>query len=87
MSRCDVVLTCALNKEFLSVAAQQGPREEGGKVYKDLSQQRSCLLQSMFQTLRDTGGENKTQTQKNPWKISHKTNLQNVKFKYPLIIC
>lgn len=37
MSHCDVILTGALNKELLSVAAQQGPREEGGKVHKDLS--------------------------------------------------
>lgn len=55
MSRYDVVLTRALNKELLSVAAKQGPREERGKVHKDLSQKRSCLLQSVLQTLWDTG--------------------------------
>lgn len=55
MSRYDVVLTRALNKELLSVAAKQGPREERGEVHKDLSQKRSCLLQSVLQTLWDTG--------------------------------
>lgn len=37
-------LTGALNKELLSMAAQQGAREEGGKIHKDLSEQRSSLL-------------------------------------------
>lgn len=55
----DAELTCALNKELLSVAAQQGPREKRGKVHKDLPQQRSRFLQSMFQTLRDTKNERK----------------------------
>lgn len=50
-----VVLTRAFNKELLSMAAQKGPREEGGKVHKDLSQQRSRFLQSMLQALWDTG--------------------------------
>lgn len=51
MSLCDVVLTRPLNKELLTMAAQKSPREERGKVHEDLSQQRSCLLQSVFQTL------------------------------------
>lgn len=38
MSSCDFKLTGALNKELLSMAAQQGPRKEGGKVHKDLSE-------------------------------------------------
>lgn len=44
MRRSDVVLTRAFNEELLSVAAQQCPREEGGKVDENLPQKRSCLL-------------------------------------------
>lgn len=36
-SCCVLALTGALNKELLSMAAQQGTGEEGGKVHKDLS--------------------------------------------------
>lgn len=35
------------------MAAQQGPRQEGSKVDKDLPEERSRLLQSVLQTLRD----------------------------------
>lgn len=31
-----LILTRALNKELLSVAAQKGSRQEGSKVHKDL---------------------------------------------------
>ncbi len=81
----DVVLTRALNKEFLSVAAQQGPREEGGKVHKDLSQQRSCLLQSVLQTFWDTGDVIQTthkhkqgMTNRMKLECNSETNLENV---------
>lgn len=48
-----LILTGALDEELLSVAAQQGPRQEGSKVDKDLPEKRSRLLQSVLQTLRD----------------------------------
>lgn len=37
MNGWDLTLTRAFNKELLSMATQQGPREEGGKIHKDLS--------------------------------------------------
>ena len=50
-------LTCSLYKQFLSMATQKCPRKERCKIYKYLSQQRSCLFQSMFEPLCNANGK------------------------------
>ena len=49
----DVLLTGALDKQLLSMAAQQCTGKKGGKIDKDLPQERSRLFKCVLQALRD----------------------------------
>ena len=44
-----VYSTCTFYEQFLPMATQQRPGQEGGKVHKDLPQQRRHLLQGALQ--------------------------------------
>ena len=53
----EVDSTCTFYEQLLAVAAEQGAREEGGEVHKDLPQQGSHLLKSTLQLSGDAGRE------------------------------
>lgn len=58
----EFILTGTLNKELLSMAAQQGAGKKRGKIHKDLPEQGSGLFKSVLQTLRDTTNANSRQS-------------------------
>ena len=51
-----VYSTCTFYEQFLPMATQQRPGQEGGKVHKNLPQQGGHLLQSALQLGGDAAG-------------------------------
>lgn len=69
--------TCTFYEQFLPMATQQRPGQEGGEVHKNLPQQRGHLLQSALKLGGDTMVEKKVRERWREYRSEDKiSNIQ-----------